>query len=52
VSGSENVSPDSGVYVGREHDIHGGNLSCDFSVFVGSECDIHRYSQSNDLRRI
>jgi len=42
----------TGVYVGREHDIHSGNLSCDTDVFVGSECDIHRYSQSNYLRRI
>jgi hypothetical protein len=52
VSGSDNVSPDSGVCVGREHDIHSGNLSCDFDVFVGSECDIHRHSEGNYLRRI
>jgi len=29
VSVSDNVSPDFGVCVGREHDIHSGNLSCD-----------------------
>jgi hypothetical protein len=46
VSGSENVSPASGVYVGREHDIHSGNLSCDFDVFVRSNSDTHGYFQS------